>query len=93
MARKINQTLKIHKLHRNYSRNGDTYIIFFKIANDEDPFHVDWYGGKNEIMSGHVEVSESDDECAKFQGNYDEGEEWLCYPVCHQWYHEDCFYE
>ena len=30
MARKINQTLKIHKLHRKCSRNGDTYIIFFQ---------------------------------------------------------------
>ena len=42
-------------------------------------------------MRSSVEASESDDECAKCQGNYNEGEEWLCCPVCCQWYHEDCF--
>ena len=30
-------------------------------------------------------------ECAKCKESYNEGEEWLCCPVCHQWYHEDCF--
>ena len=40
---------------------------------------------------GPVETSESDDERAKYQESYNEGEEWLCCPVCHQWYHEDCF--
>ena len=39
-ARKINQTLKIQKLERKCSQNDDTYINFFKIADDEDPFHV-----------------------------------------------------
>ena len=40
MARKIDQTLKIHKLERKCSQNGDTYINFFKIADKEDPFHM-----------------------------------------------------
>ena len=31
--------------------------IFFKIANDEDSFHVQWYAGENEITCGHVETS------------------------------------
>ena len=39
-ARKINQTLKIRKLERKCSQNDDTYINFFKIADDEDSFHV-----------------------------------------------------
>ena len=38
-----------------------------------------------------VETSETDDECAKCQGSYNEGEEWLRCPVCPPWYHEDCF--
>ena len=54
IARKIDQTFKIDKLERKYSLNGDTYINFFKIADDEDPFHVQGYGGKNEIICGHV---------------------------------------
>ena len=45
--------------------------------------------GKKNICS-HVE---SDDECAWCQGSYNEGEEWLCSPVYHQWYHAECFYK
>ena len=65
MARMINQMLKIHKLGRKYSQNGDAYINFFKNADDEDPFHVQWYGDENEIICDHIKTSESDDECAK----------------------------
>ena len=53
---------------------------------------MQWYGGENEVIYGHVETNESDDEYAKCQGSYSQGEEWLCCPVCHQWYHEDCFF-
>ena len=53
---------------------------------------MQWYGSENEIICGHVETSESHDECAKCHRSYNEGEEWLCCPVCHQWYHEDCFF-
>ena len=47
-------------------------------------FHVQWYGGESEIICGHAETSESDDEYVKCQGSYNEGGEWLCCPVCHQ---------
>ena len=86
MTRKIDQTLKIHKLEKKCSQNGDTYINFFKSDDDEDPFHVQRYWGKSEIICGHVETSESDKECAKCQESCNEGEEWLCSPVCQQWY-------
>ena len=46
--------------------------------------------GMRAIICGHFETRESDDEYAKCQGSCNEGEEWLCCPVCHQWYHEDC---
>ena len=92
MVRKIDQILKIHKLERKCSQNGDTLINFFKNPDHEDPFHVKWYGGENEIICGHAETSKSYDECAKSQGSYNEGEEWLRCPVWHQWYHEDCFF-
>ena len=48
---------------------------FFQNADHEDPFHVQWYGGENEIICGHVETSESDDECSNCQGSYNKGEE------------------
>ena len=86
MARKIDEILKIHKLERKCNHNGDTYISFFKFVDDEDPFHAQRYWGKIEIICGHVETSKSDDECAKCQESCNEGEEWICYPVCHQWY-------
>ena len=53
---------------------------------------MQWDWCNNEIICDHVETSKSDDKCAKYQGSYNEGEEWLCCPVCHQWYHEDCFF-
>ena len=86
MSRKIDQTLKIHELERKYSQNADIGINIFEIANDKDPFHVQRYWGKIEIICGHVETSESDDECAKCQESYSEGEEWLYCRAYHQWY-------
>ena len=132
--------------------------IFFKNADHEYPFHVQ-YGSENKMICGYVKTSESDDEfqkqspdvfykkgvlknfakftgklrpellrpatllkkrlwhrcfpenfskflrtafltehlrwlfleCANSQEIHNEGEEWLCCPVCHQRYHEDCF--
>ena len=68
-------------------------LLLFKNVDDKDSFYVQWYGGENEITCDHVESSESDDECVKCLGSYNVDEEKLCYPVCHQWYHEDYFYE
>ena len=34
-SRKIKETLKIHKLERKVDPNGNTYINFYKIADDE----------------------------------------------------------
>ena len=47
---------------------------------------------KNAMICGHFETSKSDDECAKCLESYNESEEWLSCPVCHHWYHEDCFF-
>ena len=45
MARKTDQTLKVNKVKRKRSQNGDTCIIFFKTANDDDLFYVQSYWG------------------------------------------------
>ena len=60
-------------------------------ADHEDLFHVRWYGWEKEIICGHVETNESDDEYTKCHGSYNECGDWLCCPVYDQWYHEDCF--
>ena len=39
-SRKIKETLKINKLEQKIVPNGNTYINFYKIAGDEEPFHV-----------------------------------------------------
>ena len=62
----------------NLGQSGDTYITFFKIADDEDPL---W--GENEIISDLVETSKIDDQCQKCLESYNEREEWLCCPVYH----------
>ena len=83
----------MHKLEKKIKANGNLYINFFKIADDEEPFHVHWYGGENDIICGHDKSSKSDDQCAKCDGMYKEEEEWLRCPVCNYWFHEECFYE
>ena len=57
---------------------------FFKTVYHEDPFYVHFYEGKNINVCGHVETSESDDECAKCQRSHNEGKESLCCPVTAQ---------
>ena len=84
---------KIHKFERNVDPNGNKYINFYKIADDEEPFHVQWYGGENDVICGHVNSSDNDNQCPKCSRIYKEGEEWLCGPVCNSWFHEECFYE
>ena len=83
----------MHKLEKKIKANGNLYINFFKIADDEEPFHVHWYCGENDIICGHDKSSKSDDQCPKCDGMYKEEEEWLSCPVCNYWFHEECFYE
>ena len=90
-SRKIKETLKIHKFERKVDPNGNTYINFYKIADDEEPFHVQWYGGEDNVICGHEKSSDNDNQCPKCNGFYKEGEEWLCCPVCKNWYHKECF--
>ena len=58
--------------------------IFPKMSIMKILFTCSGIGEENEIICEHVETSESDDECAKYQRSYSEGEEWLCCTVCHQ---------
>ena len=92
-ARKIKDTLKIHKFERKVDPNGNRHINFYKIADDEEPFHVQWYGGENDVICGHVNSSDNDNQYPKYSRIYKEGEEWLCCPVRNNWFHEECFYE
>ena len=76
MRKKIKDTSKVHKLERKVNVNGKLYIIFLKIADDDETFHVQWYGAENDIICGSDKSSSSDDQCAKCDGMYKK-EEWL----------------
>ena len=65
-AKKMKDTLKVHKLESKINANCNLYINFFKIADDDEPlFHVQCYGGENDITCGHDKSSKSDDQCTK----------------------------
>ena len=72
-SKKINETLKIHKLERKVDPNGNTYINFYKIADDEEPFQVQWYGGEDDVICGHEKSSDTDNQCPKCNGFCKEG--------------------
>ena len=61
-AKKIKDTLKVLKLERKVNANGNLYINF---PDENEPFHVQWYGGENDIICGYDESSNSDDQYAK----------------------------
>ena len=56
-SRKIKETLKIHKLEGKFDPSGNTYINFYKIADDEELFRVQWYGGEDDVICGHENIS------------------------------------
>ena len=87
------KTLNIHKLVRRRNLKGESNITFFKVANEEDPVHVQWYGDDNQLIYGHGEVGNTDNDCSNCNKVYKYGEEWLRCPTCSQWFHKECFYE
>ena len=82
----------MHELERKVNVNGNLYINFFQIADDDEPFHVQWYGGEN-IICDHDKSSKSDDQCAKSDEMYIEEGELLQFSVCNYWFREECIYE
>ena len=91
----MNDWLDVEYTNSERKGNQNLHHIFFKIADDEDRFHVQWHEVENEIIWSDTETSQSDHECTKCQSSYNEREEWLCWSICYQcqWYHQDYFYE
>ena len=67
-TRKIKETFKIHKLERKGDPNGNKYNNFYKIADDEEPFHVQWNGGEDDVICGQEKSSDNDNQCPKCNG-------------------------
>lgn len=76
VRKKIKDTSKVHILERKVNVNGKLYIIFLKIADDDENFHVQWYGAENDIICAPDNSSSSDDQYAKCDWMYKK-EEWL----------------
>ena len=91
-SKKVRETLRVHELEGKFGLNDNKHTNFYKIDNDEEPFHVQWYGGEDDVIRGHDKSSNNDNQCPKCNGFYKEDEEWLCCLVCKNWYHEECFY-
>ena len=64
--------LKVHKLERKCNQNGEICFNFFKIADDKEPFHVQWYRGENAVICGHDKTSDSDSQCPNCKEEYKE---------------------
>ena len=86
-AKKIPNTLQIHKLVREKSNQGVFCNKFFFLSSDKDPFYTQWYGE----ACGH-EVKNQDENTCCCLAKYKINKNWLKCPLCNQWFHEDCFY-
>ena len=40
---KIKRTLKVHKVLRTYNEDNVCEMEFYKLADERDPFHIQWY--------------------------------------------------
>ena len=67
--------------------------IFSKLSMMKILFTCSGMGARMKLCVTMLKLVESDDECAKSHVSYSDGEEWLCCSLCHQSYHEDCFYK
>ena len=53
---KIKRTLKVHKVLRTYNEDNVCKIEFYKLADETDPFHIQWYckEGDQEVFVGTI---------------------------------------
>ena len=53
---KIKRTLKVHKVLRTYNEDNVCKIEFYKLADETDPFHIQWYRkeGDQEVFVGTI---------------------------------------
>ena len=87
-AKKIPNTLQIHKVVREKSNQGVFCNKFFFFSSDKDPFCTQWYGE----ACGHEVKNQDENTCCCCLAKYKINENWLKCPLCTQWFHEDCFY-
>ena len=92
---KIKRTLKVHKVLRTYNEDNVCKMEFYELADETDPFHIQWYRKEGDPeVCGHNQLLftyEIDQTCAYCKERYKGNEEWLECKLCDQWFHEACF--
>ena len=86
------KTFSVHKFFRQISDREDCSIEFFKMAVDQEAFHIQWHKRTSDVVCGHEKSNKGDSECSTCGEWYiEDGSEWLQCPICEQWFHEACF--
>ena len=73
----MKEPLRIHELVRRQNEKGEYIISFFKVANEEETFYVQWCGDSNE------EAGNIDNDCSKCNNVYCNRKVWLCCSALH----------
>ena len=93
-APKISDTLKVHKVKRKVNSNNITYLEFFQLSSDIQPFYSQFYRKTDDpAVCWHTSADDIDENtCGYCSGKYGDNEqEWMECPSCKKWYHEKCF--
>ena len=95
MSPKSPRTLKVHEVVRPYNKNNVCKMEFYKLADEADPFHVQWYHKEDDLeFCGHNQLPlsyETDQNCSYCKERYKRNEEWLKCKLCDQGLLEVCF--
>ena len=93
-APKIPETLQIHKVKRSCNLQGIPLIEFFKLSNEELPYHTHYYGKPTDLdLCGHRESNVNENKCGYCLTKWGENEkeEWLQCPISTCWFHVSIF--
>ena len=89
---KIPRRLKVHKFVRTYNEDNVYKIEFYKLADETNPFHIQWYRKEgNPGVCGYIQLPlnyETDQTCGYCKDRYKGNEEWLDCKLCDHWFHE-----
>ena len=83
---KIPRTLKVHKVLRTYNEGNVRKMEFYELADETDPFHIQWYRKEDDPeVRGHNQLLlsyEIDQMCGYCKERYKRNQEWLECKLC-----------
>ena len=92
----VPETLQIHKVVRKFNSQGVACIEFYKLPNESKPYFTQYCRNEYDpVVCGPEEDKYLDDNtcthCSRRCGDPDMLE-WLQFPICSSWFHEQCFH-